>query len=92
MRMAEIIRDAIEARGPLPRQASAIEVGDRRRGMKLKMLHALNKPYNWQPQMYFRRLLDRDGAYLRWKDQEKAIRPSDVAAVRRRMKSAFHGV
>lgn len=92
MRMAEIIRDAIVARGPLPRFAAGLEVGDRRRGMKLKMLQALNKPYNWQPQMYFRRLLDQDGAYLRWKDQEKAIRPSDVAAVHRRMKTAFHGV
>ncbi len=88
-KVAEAIRDAIERRGPLPPLSKKLGSQDKRRALKLKMLRFIDRPYNWQPQMVFRRLWDQEGSYIRWKDQDKAIRPSDVAEIGRRLARAY---
>jgi hypothetical protein len=52
---------------------------DKRRTLKLKLLRSINKPYNWQPQMFLRSLYNPAGTYIKRKAVEKSITPSDVS-------------
>jgi len=56
-----------------------LNFSDKRRMLKLKILRSINKPYNWQPQMFLRSLYNPESTYIKRKAIEKSITPSDVS-------------
>jgi len=77
-RTAKAIADSLEKR-KLPRNIR-LTFSDRRRGLKLKLLRNLGKPYNWQPQLALRALLNPTGTFIKQRIYGKTITPGDVCA------------
>lgn len=82
--MAKMVAAAIAARPPRPALTPRLTFNDRRKGLKLKLLRAFNLPYNWNPFLPIRGLLNPTATFIKRTVYAKTIKPSDVREARQK--------
>ena len=55
-----------------------LNFSDQRRALKLRILRAINKPYNWQPQLTIKALFSPQGTFIKRRIFAKTIFPNDA--------------
>ncbi len=90
-KMAEALVAAIAARGPRAPLGPRLSFKDKRKALKLAALRLVDLPYNWLPLLALQGLFDEKGTYMKRRIYDKTMRPSDVTAVRQRIRTALAG-
>jgi len=85
-RLAEMLAEAIHAKPPVKKQFTLAE---RRKAAKLKLLRALDLPYNFAPLLPLKARLNPADYSTKWMAYRKTIRPSDVTQARARLAEAM---
>ena len=75
-RVANAIAETLAARSTT--LSLRLTLSDRRRGLKLKALRGLGKPYNWHPQIGLRAWFNPTGTYIKRRILGKTITPAEV--------------
>lgn len=85
-RLATLIAGAVEEKRPA--DWSRLNAADRRRGLKLKLLHNLDLAYHFDPLMPVKLRLNRGRYAIKNDSYEKAVKPSDVCEARLQLQRA----
>jgi len=85
--VAEVIAEAVK-RAPEP-DWSKLNLTDRRRGLKLKLLRQLNLPYHFDPLLFAKKILMPKKYTIKQFVLDKSIRPSDAVAGRQQIEASL---